>query len=59
MRTKLQQEIIDEASRRLQGTDWFRGLCLDNLMNDHQIMQDREAAIEALIMDTYYWDGDW
>ena len=55
--TTLQKEILEAAKDQLKNESWYRGICIDNIANDYEIIANRKACIDALIFDTYYWDA--
>lgn len=57
-RTQKQQAVIEAAAAKLKKNSWFRGVCLDNLPSDEEIDREGfEEAVEALVLDTAFWDG--
>ena len=53
----LQEEVVNEAMRRLKETYDHDQVCVDQLPNDESIRFDREEAIDNLVIDTCYWDN--
>lgn len=53
----LQNEVIQEARKRLEGKPWFKGICTDDLPMDREIEEDREGCIHRVMDQTTYWDA--
>lgn len=55
--TGLQKEVVEAARRRLMDKPWFRGVCLDCMPTDAEILRHRQRSIDDLVANTEYWDA--
>lgn len=53
-----QQQVVDEAKKRLSTNSWYSGVCLDQLPSEEECANDFEGAVTMLEMDTAYHDAD-
>jgi len=54
--TEKQQEVVHAAKVRLQDKPWFRGVCIDALPHDDEIIKDFDGCVQSLVLDTMYWE---
>jgi hypothetical protein len=57
MTTEKQRQLIDNVRSKLEGKDWFQGVCLDHLPSDREIDDDFDGCVESIIVDTEFWDN--
>ena len=55
-KTELQQKVLLEVEKRLQGKPWFKGICTDKIPSDEDIKKDFLRAVQLVQMETEYWD---
>ncbi len=50
--------VCKAAASRIRHEPWYRGVCVTGVMSDVDINeQGFERAVNALIDETFYWDG--
>jgi len=54
--TDLQNKVIEEAQKRLEKYDWYKGVCLDYLKQDKEIKENFDEAVKVLVLSTVYGD---
>lgn len=54
--TQLQEKAINKARENLQGNVWYKGICLDGLPTDQEIMDDFEGSVMMIELETAQWD---
>lgn len=55
--TELQQQVFDEAKKRLKRYDWFCGICMDDFPTDVAIKENFDDAVDGVVMLTEMWDN--
>jgi hypothetical protein len=54
--TTLQQQVFEAAKVRLQGEPWYKGVCCDDFPTDHEIADNFDGAVSAVVSETAMWD---
>jgi len=54
--TDLQQQVFNEAKRRLRNEPWFCGICGDDFPVDADILADFEGSVTGVMFATAMWD---
>jgi len=55
--TSLQKEVVEEARKRMTGKPWFKGVCLDILPSDSEILHHHQRSVDDIVDNTIYWDA--
>ena len=55
--TPLQEQVKARALELVKNEPWFKGLCMDNFPEDHEITRDGiEEHAQQIVCDTAFWD---
>lgn len=58
--TPLQMQVSKAAAARIRHESWYRGVCITGIMSDADIKeQGFVRAVNALLDETFYWNGDY
>jgi hypothetical protein len=56
--TENQNNVVNEARKRLKDKPWYRGICLDNVPTDSAIdAEGFEKAVQDVVLETSFWDN--